>query len=145
LPPNKSKPLRVQGTFVTSEEIRSLVDFIKGQGREPQYIDEITTKYASSKLTGGSGDMLGGGGGGGSSQGRDPLFDEVVKFVAREGKGTASSIQRKFSIGFTKAGRILDQMQEAGMVDAQQASKSREIHINTIMQYLRSKEQPPQT
>lgn len=133
LHPNKSKPVRVQGTFVNATEIEGLVEFIKTQGRQTQYVEEITTKYAGSSA--------GAGGVGGAFEERDPLFDEVVKFVAREGKGTASSIQRRFSIGFTKAGRILDQMQAAGMVDPQSGSKPREIHLQVILQYLRSKEQ----
>lgn len=136
LHPNKSKPMRVQGTFVTPEEIKSLVEFIKSQGRPTQYAEEITTKYVG--VPGAAGNNPG------SPEARDPLFDEVVKFVAREGKGTASSIQRRFSIGFTKAGRILDQMQAAGMVEPQIGSKSREIHLQVILQYLKSKEQRPQ-
>lgn len=137
LHPNKSKPMRVQGTYVTSGEINGLVDFIKSQGRPTQYVEEVTTKYASAP--GGAGANFA------SPDARDPLFDEVVKFVAREGKGTASSIQRRFSIGFTKAGRILDQMQAAGMVEPQSGSKPREIHLPVILQYLRTKEQKPQT
>lgn len=140
LHPNKSKPMRVQGTFVTEEEIKGLVEFVKSQGRQTQYVEEITTKYAGVAGMGGSGVGSSAGDGG-----RDPLFDEVVKYVAREGKGTASSIQRRFSIGFTKAGRILDQMQAAGMVEPQSGSKPREIHLPVILQYLRSKEQKPQS
>ena len=133
LPPDKSKPLRVQGTFVSDQEIKNLVDFIKSQGQEPQYEEEITTKYKAATVSGGSG---------GSEEDRDELFDEVVKYVAKAGKGSSSSIQRKFSVGYNRAARILDQLHAAGMVGPQEGSKPRDVNTTVIMEYLRQKEQP---
>lgn len=131
LPPDKSKPIRVQGTFVSDQEIVNLVDFIKQQGQAPQYEDEITTKYNS---------VASGGVGTGVGDDQDELFDEVVKYVAKAGKGSSSSIQRRFSVGYNRAARILDQLQEAGMVGPPEGSKPREVNTAAIMDYLRKKE-----
>lgn len=133
LPPDKSKPMRVQGTYVSDQEIKNLVDFIKSQGQEPQYEEEITTKYKATTIGGGTGT---------TDDERDELFDDVVKYVAKAGKGSSSSIQRKFSVGYNRAARILDQLHAAGMVGPQEGSKPRDVNTTVIMDYLRQKEQP---
>lgn len=136
VPPDQPRPSRIQGTYVSEPEIKSLIDFIKAQGQAPEYSEEITTKYKSNTV-GGSGSGANGGEGG--AEDRDELFDEVVKYVAQSGKGSSSNIQRRFSVGYNRAARILDQIYEAGMVGPQEGSKPREVHTAKIMEYLRSK------
>lgn len=134
IPPDQARPSRVQGTFVSEPEIRNLVDFIKSQGQKPEYSDEVTDKYQSNTVTGGSAS--------GTSVGdeRDELFEEVVKYVAQVGKGSSSSIQRRFSVGYNRAARILDQLEDAGLVGEAQGSKPREVFTARIMEYFRNRE-----
>lgn len=137
LPPDQAKPQRIQGTFVSDQELTSMIDFIKAQGQKPEYEEDIITKYKASTISGGSAD--------GASVGddRDELFDEVVKYVARINKGSSSSIQRHFSVGYNRAARILDQLQIAGFVGPQEDSKPRDVNTTAVMEYLRTKEQQP--
>jgi S-DNA-T family DNA segregation ATPase FtsK/SpoIIIE len=134
IPPDQPRPSRVQGTFVSEPEIKNLMDFIKAQGQKPEYSDDVTDKYQSNTVSGGSGAAAGVG------SDRDELFDEVVKYVAQVGKGSSSSIQRRFSVGYNRAARILDQLEEAGFVGEPQGSKPREVSTAKIMEYFRSKE-----
>ena len=130
VPPDASRPSRVQGTFVSEPEIKSMIDFIKAQGQKPEYSEDVTDKFKSSGVKGGVS--------GSGSENRDQLFDEVVKYVAQTGKGSSSSIQRRFSVGYNRAARILDQVYDAGMVGPAQGSKPREVNTGKIMEYLRN-------
>jgi S-DNA-T family DNA segregation ATPase FtsK/SpoIIIE len=134
IPPDQPRPSRVQGTYVSEPEIRNLMDFIKAQGQKPEYSEDVTDKYQSNTISGGGGASAGVG------SDRDQLFDEVVKYVAQVGKGSSSSIQRRFSVGYNRAARILDQLEEAGFVGEPQGSKPREVSTAKIMEYFRSKE-----
>jgi len=131
IPPDQAKPLRIQGTFVEDSEIKSLIDFIKSQGQKPNYEDDITEKYAiqgeGSKMT--------------NPDEKDPIFLQAAQFVAAEGKGSASLIQRRFSVGYNRAARILDQLHAAGMVGPSDGSKPREVNTSRVMEYLRSTQQ----
>lgn len=133
-PPDQPKPMRVQGAYVSDKEINGLIQFIKSQGQKPQYEEDITTKYKVS--SGGTGDKSAGG-----AEDRDDLFMEAAQFVAAEGKGSSSLIQRRFSVGYNRAARILDQLHAAGMVGPQEGSKPREVFPGKIMEFLRSAEQ----
>jgi len=133
IPPDQARPSRVQGTFVSEPEIRNLIDFIKAQGQKPEYSDEVTDKYKSNTVTGGTSSNS-------SESDKDELFDEVVKYVAQVGKGSSSSIQRRFSVGYNRAARILDQLEEFGLVGEPQGSKPRDVNTAAIMEYFRSKE-----
>lgn len=138
VPPDQSRPSRVQGTYVSEPEIKGLIDFIKSQGQKPEYSEDITDKYQSSTIGGKSSAF-----GSGDEGGRDPLFDEVVRFVAQAGKGSSSAIQRRFSVGYNRAARILDNLASEGMVGPEQGSKPREVNTAKIMEYLRSTTQQP--
>ncbi len=134
IPPDQARPSRVQGTFVSEPEIRNLIDFIKSQGQKPEYSEEVTDKYQSSTVGGGSSSSAG------TVDEKDDLFDEVVKYVVQMGKGSSSSIQRRFSVGYNRAARILDQLEEAGLVGEAQGSKPREVHTAKVMEYFRNRE-----
>ncbi|MDQ5951161.1 MAG: segregation ATPase FtsK/SpoIIIE, family [Patescibacteria group bacterium] len=131
IPPDQAKPSRIQGTYVSDQEIKSLIDFIKSQGQAPQYEEDITTKYTAASAAGGTSD---------AAEDRDELFVEAAQFVAAEGKGSSSMIQRRFSVGYNRAARILDQLHAIGMVGPQEGSKPREVYTSKIMEFLRAQE-----
>lgn len=131
IPPDQAKPTRIQGTYVSDHEIKNLIDFIKSQGQKPQYEEDITTKYTAASADGGTS---------AAEEDRDNLFVEAAQFVAAEGKGSSSMIQRRFSVGYNRAARILDQLHAAGMVGPQDGSKPREVYTAKVMEFLRAQE-----
>jgi DNA segregation ATPase FtsK/SpoIIIE, S-DNA-T family len=135
IPPDQARPSRIQGTFVSEPEIRSLMDFIKSQGQAPEYSEEVIDKYKSTVVSGGTAT-----GATGTTDDRDELFVEVLKYVAQAGKGSSSSIQRRFSVGYNRAARILDQLHAEGFVGPQDGSKPREVNTGKIMEYFRNME-----
>ncbi len=135
IPPDQAKPSRVQGAYVSDAEIRSLIDFIKAQGQKPEYEEEVTTKYTMSGKGGGVS-----GGAEAQIEDRDELFTQAAQYAASAGKGSSSMIQRKFSVGYNRAARILDQLHAAGMVGPQEGSKPREVNVTAIMDHLRTEE-----
>jgi DNA segregation ATPase FtsK/SpoIIIE, S-DNA-T family len=133
-PPDQAKPSRIQGTFVSDKEIKSLIKFIKDQGQRPEYQEEITTKY---KVVGkGSGGKVTADGG----EDKDELFTEVAKFVVTQDKASSSMVQRRFSVGYNRAARILDQLYEAGLIGPAEGSKARSVQATRIMEYVHSVE-----
>lgn len=128
--PTRAKPLRVQGTWVSDKEVKSLTDFIRERGQAPEYEEEITTKYKVSSK-GGIVEADGGE--------RDELFNEVAQFVASQGKASASVIQRRFSLGYNRAARIVDQLYAAALIGPPEGSKAREVYAVKIMEFLRTK------
>lgn len=128
IPPDQAKPTRIQGTFVSEPEIRRLVDFVKGQGQKPEYMEEITTKYQAQMIKGGSG--------GTDGEDRDQLFDEAVKVFSQYDKASSSLIQRRLSVGYARAARILDQLYEAGLVGPAEGSKPREVNLSKVRDHL---------
>lgn len=133
--PDKPKPVRVQGTFVSGEEAKSLVDFLKSQGQKPNYEEEIVTKYQSNKVSGGS--M------GADSSGNDidDKCEEAARLFLTADKASSSLIQRRLSVGYARAARILDQLYELGLVGPPDGSKPRDVNNNKIREFLMSKEQ----
>lgn len=132
IPPDQSKPSRIQGAFVSDHETRSLIDFIKQQGQEVKYEEDITSKYKVNKVGGKVAIDTGDG------ADRDDYFDEAVRLVAQDEKGSASLIQRRLKVGYSRAARILDELHEAGLVGPAEGSKPREVHMTAIQQYLQS-------
>ncbi len=109
---------RVQGCFVSDEEIEKICEFWRAQG-EPEYLEEILAPEEDVDAL----DF-------GSGEGLDPLFNEVVEFAKERGKVSTSLIQRRFQIGYTRAARIMDQLESRGIVgDQAAAGKPREVII----------------
>lgn len=132
IPPDRAKPLRLQGTFVSDDETKRLIEFVKKQGQQPEYLEEVTSKYEASVTAGGK--MSGGSG----SDERDELFLEVAKLIVTSDKASSSMIQRRFSLGYNRAARILDQLYAAGMVGPAEGSKPRTVNAGKIMEYIHS-------
>lgn len=114
-------PVRVQCAFVDTDEVESINSYIAQQQAYPSAFE------LPEPIDAGTGDS--GGGGGFDSPERDPMFAEVARYVVSSGSGSTSSIQRKFSIGYNRAGRLMDQLEDAGIVSAAQGSKPREVLI----------------
>ncbi len=134
VPPDQAKATRIQGTYVSDSEIRNLIDFIKSQGQRPDYQEEITTKFKPGMIKGGSS--------GTDSADRDDLFLEAVKLFSQYDKASSSLIQRRLSVGYARAARILDQLYEAGLVGPADGSKPREVNLGKIREYLSTQAMP---
>jgi S-DNA-T family DNA segregation ATPase FtsK/SpoIIIE len=128
LPPDRAKPIRIQGTFISDRETRELTGFLRSQGQKPQYEEEITTKYKAGMMTGGSRGM--------DSEDRDPLFNEAARLFSTYDKASASLIQRRLSVGYARAARMLDQLYAAGMIGPPDGSKPRDVNIQKIQEFL---------
>lgn len=126
LPPDQAKPLRIQGAFVNDKEISNLVSFIKNQGVPVQYTDEVTTMTKSGKpaIPGVQGET-------------DNLFEEAVKVVCQYERASASLLQRRLSIGYARAARVIDQLEAAGVIaPSDGTSKPREVLIKNAEEFL---------
>jgi S-DNA-T family DNA segregation ATPase FtsK/SpoIIIE len=113
LPSDASKPRRIQGAFVTDKEIQAVTDFVKKQSN-PIYIDELIAETKTSKQS----EIDGGG---------DDLLDEAMELVVKTGKASASYLQRRFRIGYARAARLLDLLENKGVVGPGEGAKPREI------------------
>ena len=119
-PVDAGKPTRIQGAFVSDAEVESVVSFWKSQGA-PRYMEEILEEGAGSEWQGG---------GERSERKLDPLFARAARAVAAEGAASVSLVQRKFNVGYSRAGRIVDQLAEHRVIGGYQGSKSREVMMN---------------
>lgn len=123
VPPEASKPTRIQGTFVSDKEVQKLVGFLKEKSPVVNYTEEVTEQQVTVKK--GLGAMSNGGGGG--SEGHDNFFEDAVRIVCQFDKASASLLQRKLSIGYSRAAKILDQLEEAGVIGPAEGSKPRDV------------------
>ncbi len=129
-PQGLTKPLRVQGAFVSDGEVSAVVDFLKEQCGETVYDPGINEKMESlSKNSGGNaaGSAPAGAGSSDASGGNDEYFMECGRLVVSSGKASIGTFQRKFKIGFNRAARIMDQLEEAGVVSGENGTKPREV------------------
>ncbi len=124
VPPDAAKPTRLQGAFVSDREISNLVSYLKAQGVEPDYKDEVFEIPSNrDKSVAVGGDSV------------DDLFDEAVEAVTSAGKASASFLQRRLSIGYARAARILDELEEKGIVGPPKGSKPRDVLIDRPSEY----------
>jgi S-DNA-T family DNA segregation ATPase FtsK/SpoIIIE len=127
IPADSSKPSRIQGTYVSEKEISNIVTFIREKNPPVHYTEEITTQTVSVGSKRGNG--------GGSSDGKDPLFQESMRLVVQHDKASASLLQRRLSIGYARAARILDQLEEEGIISPGEGSKPRDVLIKSVEEY----------
>ena len=125
-PIGASKPLGVQGCFISDEEVEALCDFVKNQG-ESQYDEEIAkeieAKAVQDKKSSPFEDD-------GDAEQLDVLFDKAVDIVLETGTASTSFLQRKLSVGYARGAKIIDQLEEKGIIGPANGSKGREILIN---------------
>ncbi len=122
-PQNYQKPLRVQGAFVSDDEVSAVVGFIKDENGAANYSSHIQESVEQSQNL----SMSISDGGGNSGDDRDVQFKEVGKFLIESEKGSIGSIQRRFKVGFNRAARIMDQLEEAGLVGPEEGTKPRKV------------------
>ena len=119
-PSGAPKPVRIQGAFISDKEVENIVKFLKKDG-ETQYDENIIESIESS---------------GAQERGEideddeddtDPLLNEAIELVVETGQASTSFIQRRFKVGYARAGRIIDQMEQRGVISGYQGSKPREV------------------
>ena len=124
LPIGVNSPTRIQGSFITDDEIKKIIDFTVEQ-QKAQYDDSLMNLDAvdTSSSSSGLADMSG------TTDEDDPLYNDIVQFVIETQKASASLIQRKFKLGYNRAARIVDLLEERGIIGPQNGSKPREVLV----------------
>jgi S-DNA-T family DNA segregation ATPase FtsK/SpoIIIE len=127
VPPDQAKPTRIQGAFVSEQDVKRLTNFIKSRGIPVEYTTEVVEQQVNLKGRGGgfNGPAAGETGG----DGRDEFFEQAVRIVCQYDRASSSLLQRKLQVGFNRAARILEQLEEAGVVGAGDGSKPREVLV----------------
>ena len=120
LPPGAGLPQRMHGAFVDDHEVNRVVDYLRQTGA-PDYVDEVLAESAESGENGGASE---GDGRGGES---DPLYDEAVRIVTESRRASVSGVQRRLRIGYNRAARLVETMENAGVVGPVQTNGSREV------------------
>ena len=116
-PIGANKPIRIQGAFISDDEVENLVEFVKAQ-REPEYDNTVTqeAEKEAEKETSDDNDVY-----------RDELLERAVNLVMESGQASVSMLQRRFRIGYTRAARLVDTMEDLKIVGPSMGSKAREI------------------
>ncbi|WP_042272912.1 FtsK/SpoIIIE family DNA translocase [Faecalimicrobium dakarense] len=113
-PLGAAKPVRLQGAFISENESEKIIDYVKGQVREEvKYEDTIMETISKATIS--------------KSRDEDELLSQAIEFVVESGQGSASMLQRKFKIGFNRAARLIDSMEERGIVGQSEGSKPRKV------------------
>lgn len=118
------KPVRVQGAFVSDEEVQRTVNYLIEHSGEVEYNDTLETKMVADTEAGEEG----------GADGRDAYFAEAARLVIEKQKGSTSMIQRTFRVGFNRAARIMDQLYDAGIVGQEETNKPRRV-LMTLEEY----------
>lgn len=129
IPPDQAKPVRIQGTYVSEKEVEKVVDFFKSKAIAVHYTEEVVSQPLGVWRGGGKGTATG-------VSGRDPLFEEAIRLVCQHDRASASLLQRRLSLGYARAARILDQLEEAGIIGPAEGSKPRDVLVKNADEYL---------
>ncbi len=121
LPPGTSMPTRIHGAFVSDNEVHAVVKALRASGT-PSFIDEVLSGPAGDGVLG-----LDSSGEGSLDGEQDPLYDQAVRIVTESRKASISGIQRRLKIGYNRAARMVETMEEAGVVGSLQANGTREV------------------
>jgi S-DNA-T family DNA segregation ATPase FtsK/SpoIIIE len=124
MPGNTNVPQRIQGSWVDEEEVRKVVAHWRRQSPEVVYVSGIEGEAGGTGSSGGGASSYGGG-----SSDEDDLIHAAIDVVVRSGLGSTSMLQRKLKVGFARAGRIMDELEERGIVGPAQGSKPREVLV----------------
>ena len=128
LPPDASKPQRIQGVLVTDPEVFNLVQYLKSLGIAPHYTEEITKMPIGKVGRGGSS--------GGGNEDRDGLFEEAVRTVCQYDRASASLLQRRLKVGYARAARIIDELEAGGVIGPGDGSKPRDVLVRNADEFL---------
>ena len=133
IPPDVAKPKRIQGAFVSDKEISDLLKFIQSTGVETKRDETITKSIAAKGRISENGQDMGN---------VDEKFEEAARLCIAEGKGSASLLQRRLEVGYARAARILDQLENAGILAHAEGNKPREIIVNSFDEFSPQNEEP---
>ena len=122
-PQGMSKPARVQGAFVSDKEVSGVVEYIKGQCIDGGYAADIEEKIVNMSASSGGGFTN-------EASERDSYFADAGKFIIEKEKASIGMLQRVFKIGFNRAARIMDQLEEVGVVGPEEGTKPRRVLMN---------------
>ncbi|MGB9911440.1 MAG: DNA translocase FtsK [Microgenomates group bacterium] len=129
IPPDQAKPTRIQGAFISDEEIKRVIEFLKRKGISPEYSEEVVhqkIELASKQDFG---------------EEKDPLFEEAIRIIRQYDRASASLLQRRLKVGYARAARIIDQLEAAGLVGPGEGAKPREVYLENVEKYLSSSEE----
>jgi len=132
VPPDQAKPTRIQGAFISEKEVRQLVQFLKSRNYPVEYTEEVINQPLPLKKTGTS--TVG-------ADGKDGQIEEAVRLVCQFNTASASFLQRKMSIGYARAARILDQLEEMGIVGPAEGAKPRDVLVRNAEEFLSQQQQ----
>ncbi|MDZ7586748.1 MAG: DNA translocase FtsK, partial [Patescibacteria group bacterium] len=127
IPPDQPKPTRIQGAFISEKDTKSLIDFIKKSAVKVEYTEEVTSKYKA-KMPNRPGTT--------NTEDIDELFAEAARVICQYDRASASLLQRRLSIGYARAARILDQLEHFGAVGPSEGAKAREVLISNADSFL---------
>lgn len=136
VPPDQARPTRIQGTFVSDQDVKRAVNFIKSRGIPVQYTTEVVEQEVN---LGKKGTFASDSGGGGGKD--EELFEQSVRIVCAYDKASSSLLQRRLQIGFNKAARIIEMLEEAGVVGPADGAKPRDVLIRDPDAYLANRQQ----
>jgi S-DNA-T family DNA segregation ATPase FtsK/SpoIIIE len=114
LPPGRPDALRLHGAFVSADETEKITAFLANQNVATQQVPDIAEQVAAASLT----------------EEKDDLFDEALRLVVRHQQGSVSLLQRRLKIGYARAGRLMDQLEAAGIVGPFDGSKARQVLVD---------------
>ena len=122
LPMGESTPTRIQGAWITEEEVKRVVDYTISQQKAiyDEKLMNLTSNESSEKIDANTNIK---------EEYDDPLYDDIVEFVITSGKASASLLQRRFKLGYNRAARIVDLLEERGIIGPQNGSKPREVLV----------------
>ena len=126
-PLGNGKPLRVQGTFISDKEVNSVIDFVKSQTENPGYEESIINKIENTDITASENNCT------------DELFNDAIDFVLSQDKVSTSMLQRRFRIGYNRAARLIDSLEEQRIIGPQDGSRPRDVLI-TEAEYKKRRE-----
>lgn len=134
IPPDQAKPTRIQGAFVSEKEVHKLVEFLRSRNYPVEYTEEVTSQPLPLKKAGGGLSSTG-------ADGKDGQIEEAIRLVCQFNTASASFLQRKMSIGYARAARILDQLEEMGIVGHAEGAKPRDVLIRNAEEFLANQQQ----
>lgn len=127
-PQGAPKPIRVQGAFVSDEEVSDVVEYIKEHNGDAQYNDSVQQKMDSLQSSGGNSVSISDSDA--SDDGKDAYFNDAAKIIVDKEKASIGMLQRYLKVGFNRAARIMDQLEEAGIVGPEEGTKPRTVLMN---------------
>ena len=137
IPPDQAKPTRIQGAYLSEKEVHKLVEFLRSRNYPVEYTEEVTSQPLPLKKAGAGGSSAG-------ADGKDGQIEEAIRLVCQFNTASASFLQRKMSVGYARAARILDQLEEMGIVGPAEGAKPRDVLVRNAEEYLASQQQAGQ-